>query len=177
MTPCMFNSLRSCHVKNRSTSEPFAQRGCDKLSSSSRMSTTTTDFEACDLSVMERTSDTQSEISINGSACSSCTLLFNSSHLVVSFEGALYHTSCFVCAECGRVVDPTSQFLLLENGGPLCPLCTPTCQICRRTITSGHVGVLNKDFHEECLKCCHCQKVNRSIIVTKWCLWLSVPKS
>ncbi len=162
VTPRMFKSPRSCIVKNRSTSEPFAQVDCDKLST-----LTTSDFEACDLTVIKRTNDTQSEVSINGSACSSCMLLFTSSHLVVSFEGALYHISCFVCAECGQVVDPTSQFLLLENGGPLCPLCSPSCQICRRTITSGHVGVLNKDFHEECLKCCHCQKVNRSIIVTE----------
>jgi len=67
--------------------------------------------------------------------CAACNGAFDADHMVVNCEGILYHTTCFVCTECGCVVDPSSQFLMLNTGRPLCSQCSPTCQECGAAIT------------------------------------------
>ena len=91
--------------------------------------------------------------------CSACKQQFDSPDLVVLFEEEAFHTECFCCGECGSVVDATQEFLVLEGGSPLCSSCSPSCHACGEKVLSRHVGVLNKDFHEACLKCSQCQKV------------------
>ena len=157
MTPCAYNSLRSTRHKFRSKSDPSCQP-LDPCSIARDNEESATDLAMRTLSEVD-SQDMDMGI-IGDPACASCRCMFDSSHMVVSFEGELYHMSCFVCAECGQTVNPSSQFLVLENGGPLCSQCSPVCQVCGERITGGHVGVLNKDFHEDCIKCFHCQKVH-----------------
>ena len=94
-------------------------------------------------------------------SCQGCGLGFDSSDKVVVFESDPYHVTCFMCGECTQQVDATQNFLVLEDGSPLCKECSPTCHACGEKIVFGHLNVLNKDFHEECLKCSSCSKVSR----------------
>ena len=93
------------------------------------------------------------------STCSACGRTFEALDLVVVFESDVYHTVCFRCGQCGAIVDASRLFLVLDDGSPLCLECSPACHMCKGKITSNHVGVLNKDFHEGCLKCSQCTKV------------------
>lgn len=92
-------------------------------------------------------------------SCQGCGMCFEASDKVVVFESDPYHMQCFACGNCGLQVDPTLNFLVLDTGNPLCKVCSPTCHSCGEKIVSGHLNVLNKDFHEECLKCFICKKV------------------
>lgn len=91
--------------------------------------------------------------------CSACGKTFESTDVVVLFENDVFHVSCFRCGQCGVAVDTSQRFLVLGDGCPLCYDCSPVCHACEQKITSNHVGVLNKDFHEGCLKCFECDKV------------------
>ena len=95
-------------------------------------------------------------------SCHGCGLSFEASDKVVVFESDPYHTQCFACGECGEQVDPTLNFLVLDNGAPLCKACSPACYSCGEKIVYGHLNVLNKDFHEECLTCSKCSKVSNN---------------
>lgn len=91
--------------------------------------------------------------------CSICKKRVFSSEMVVIFEGEVIHLQCFCCGKCGEVVDVVQDFLLQEDNSPLCLKCSPVCHACTNKIVTEHVGVLNKDFHEPCLKCYKCHKV------------------
>ncbi len=93
-------------------------------------------------------------------SCQGCGLGFDTTDKVVVFESDPYHVNCFICGECSQAVDATGNFLVLEDGSPLCKECSPTCHVCGEKIIYGHANVLNKDFHEDCLKCSICSKVN-----------------
>lgn len=96
-------------------------------------------------------------------SCCACGNCLAYTDMVVMFDADTYHLSCFVCGQCKRQVDPALNFLVLEDGSPLCSECSPVCHACQERILSGHVNVLNKDFHESCLKCSICKKAFRLI--------------
>ena len=93
-------------------------------------------------------------------SCQGCGLNLVTSDMVVVFDEDPYHMKCFICGQCGKEVNPTLNFLALEDGSPLCMECSPVCHSCGERIVSGHINVLNKDFHEGCLKCSVCKKVS-----------------
>ena len=94
--------------------------------------------------------------------CSACGKVFEETDMVVLFDSDILHTSCFSCGRCGNRVDPTKQFLILDDGSPLCFSCSPACHMCGEQISSNHVWVVNKDFHESCLKCYQCRRVSNA---------------
>ena len=108
--------------------------------------------------IMAKTSFTESYDS--NQTCHSCGDILDPSDTVVVFDTDAYHMKCFNCGQCGSSVDPTLNFLVMEDGSPLCIKCSPMCHSCGEKILSGHVNVLKKDFHEECLRCSVCQKVS-----------------
>ncbi len=91
--------------------------------------------------------------------CCACGKAFDSADVVVMFESSVFHVACFCCGQCGAEVDANQRFLVLGDGCPLCYDCSPACHACGEKITGSHIGVLNKDFHEGCLKCFQCDKV------------------
>ena len=93
-------------------------------------------------------------------SCQGCGLGFETADKVVVFESDPFHVECFTCGECSKMVDASANFLVLEEGSPLCRDCSPSCHVCSEKIMCGHVNVLNKDFHEDCLKCSICNKVS-----------------
>ena len=155
VTPRAYHTLG--HVRKRSNSSP-GQQTIITLESTGQQLPVIDKAETVDVPNSDRTVDSVQEIN-NSCSCVACRRLFEPSDLAVSFDGETYHTTCFCCGECGRMVDPTTHFLLLDNGEPLCLDCSPLCHACGERIICGHIGVLNKDFHEECIKCFHCQKV------------------
>ena len=96
-------------------------------------------------------------------SCRSCGHTLELSDMVVVFDADTYHIKCFRCGQCGTEVDPTANFLVLEDGSPLCSECSPVCHTCGERILSGHISVLNKDFHEGCLRCSVCRKVRCTV--------------
>lgn len=98
-------------------------------------------------------------------ACRSCGNCLEYSDMVVIFDSDAYHLQCFNCSQCSQPVDPAHEFLVLEDGSPLCQGCSPECHACGKKIVSCHVNVLNKDFHEECLKCFVCKKVRMKLLL------------
>ena len=92
--------------------------------------------------------------------CSSCKLsITHNDDLVVQLHEELYHVYCFQCIQCNNKIDPKADYILIENGKPLCGSCIPECRACGETILSSHVRVIDKDFHEKCLLCTFCRKV------------------
>lgn len=100
-----------------------------------------------------------SVVSCSSQLCCRCRHCLEYSDMVVVFDEDTYHLGCFRCGQCKEQVDPALNFLVLEDGSPLCAGCSPLCHGCRERIVSGHISVLNKDFHEGCLKCSVCKKV------------------
>ncbi len=96
-------------------------------------------------------------------SCQGCGNWLEHSDMVVIFDKDMYHMRCFSCSRCGDSVNPTENFLVLEDGSPLCEECSPICHSCGEKIVCGHINVLNKDFHEDCLKCFICKKVSSCI--------------
>ena len=78
----------------------------------------------------------------------------------VEFEEMLFHVGCFSCAKCSAIIELGEQEMLVMEGAPLCYACSPTCWECNKKITESHMRVLDQDFHEDCLKCTRCDKVN-----------------
>ena len=130
------------------------ERGCgsDRDSSEERMHSLSCSSGSVDVVTTVLTNSTQS--------CRSCGNCLELSDMVVVFDTETYHLQCFNCGQCRRAVDPSNEFLVLEDGSPLCQECSPVCHSCGERIVSCHVNVLNKDFHEECLKCTVCKKVS-----------------
>ena len=94
------------------------------------------------------------------SFCSVCHEDFWPSDTVVLFGELSLHLGCFQCGSCKCSMGAVSQFLIQTSGAPLCLSCCPTCHSCKEKILRNHVAVLNKDFHEQCLVCSHCQRVS-----------------
>ena len=92
--------------------------------------------------------------------CCCCGDAFQAEDKVVLFRSDIYHTLCFACGVCKTVMEPTKQFLVLDSGLPLCYGCSPVCYFCNEKVTKNHIGVLKKDFHEQCLNCTRCKKVS-----------------
>ena len=92
--------------------------------------------------------------------CCGCGNSLENSDMVVEFDEDMYHLKCFVCGQCKSQVNPSTNFLVLDDGSPLCADCSPICHACQEKVLCGHVNVLNKDFHEGCLKCSVCNKVS-----------------
>ena len=92
--------------------------------------------------------------------CSSCNLsITHNDDMVVQLHEELYHVYCFQCIQCGNKINPKVDYILIEDGKPLCGSCIPECRACGETILSSHVHVIDKDFHEKCLLCTFCRKV------------------
>jgi len=92
--------------------------------------------------------------------CTSCKLSINNNDdLIIQLHEELYHLCCFQCVQCGNKINPKVDYILIEDGKPLCGTCIPECRACGETIVSNHVHVINKDFHEKCLLCTYCRKV------------------
>ena len=98
-------------------------------------------------------------------SCRTCGNTLEPTDLVVMFDTDTYHLGCFSCGQCSKQVDPAANFLVLEDGSPLCVTCSPVCHVCEGKILNGHINVLNKDFHEQCLKCFVCKKVKNELDV------------
>lgn len=92
--------------------------------------------------------------------CQSCGNGLEFTDMVVILDEDTYHIGCFLCGQCRQQVNPAENFLMLEDGSPLCEDCSPVCHSCGERIVSAHVNVLNKDFHEACLKCAICKKAS-----------------
>lgn len=103
---------------------------------------------------------TTQQLTSSVQSCHSCGNCLEYSDMVVVFDTETYHMRCFNCGQCDQPVDPSVDFLVLDDGSPLCSKCSPVCHCCEDKIVSGHVNVLNKDFHEGCLKCSVCKKVS-----------------
>lgn len=92
--------------------------------------------------------------------CTSCKLsITNNDDFIVKLHEELYHVYCFRCIQCGNKIDPKVDYILIEDGKPLCGTCIPECRACGETIVTNHVHVIDKDFHEKCLLCTFCRKV------------------
>lgn len=102
----------------------------------------------------------QSTVTTATQSCRACGSNLELSDMVVVFDTDTFHINCFKCGQCRNLVDPSANFLVLDDGSPLCTDCSPECHGCGERIVCGHINVLNKDFHENCLKCSVCKKVS-----------------
>ena len=79
----------------------------------------------------------------------------------IEFNRRTYHSECFTCAVCHRVLNP-SQTFTLHNDQPWCRQCevdTKNCVNCRKPILTNGITYETRDYHPECFKCTHCQKL------------------
>lgn len=87
--------------------------------------------------------------------------------------GSTWHSNCFKCAECSRVIDPKEKFFKVEVDGknvPKCSDCKVTkgvagldvkekvCAGCEKEIDSAWVVALSKHWHHDCFQCSHCSR-------------------
>jgi len=84
-----------------------------------------------------------------------------------------WHSECFTCCECKRVIDPKERFYKVEVDDKQVPKCTDCkitkgmenldtkekkCSGCDKEIESAWVVALNAFWHHGCFKCSHCDR-------------------
>lgn len=86
----------------------------------------------------------------------------------IEFNRRSYHPECFTCAVCQRQLNPSQTFTLRDDQ-PWCRQCevsVKNCFNCGRAILSSGITYETREYHVECFKCSHCQKLleNESIL-------------
>jgi len=101
--------------------------------------------------------------------CCSCKLsIANSDEVLVFLNDRFYHDCCFRCVQCDDKINPRIDYLVIENGNPLCSTCVPECHACGEIILANHVRVVDKDFHEKCLSCTYCKMVTYHCVLASF---------
>jgi len=101
------------------------------------------------------------------SNCAKCNQKITPTQLKTSALNKIYHSSCFVCTDCGNGLSKS----FFNNGGfPFCESCSkkPTsttssagnCWICKKSILPGSefVQYEGRGYHEDCFCCYNCKK-------------------
>ncbi|CAF1266367.1 unnamed protein product [Adineta steineri] len=92
--------------------------------------------------------------------CANCKQTFASNEQIVNAAGQIWHTQCFVCAQCFQ---PFENGLYFEHDGrKYCErdfqmLFAPCCAECKHPIVGRVIRALQKCFHPDCFHCylCH----------------------
>jgi len=76
----------------------------------------------------------------------------------VMVNGASYHPTCFICSECGQVID--NKFYTTEDNKFICQLdyqqSRTKCSHCGLPILERILSAVDKKFHPDCFRCALC---------------------
>ncbi|CAF1155382.1 unnamed protein product [Rotaria sordida] len=92
--------------------------------------------------------------------CANCHQSFTTNEQIVNAAGQIWHTQCFVCAQCFQ---PFENGIYFEHEGrKYCErdfqtLFAPCCAECKQVIVGRIIRALQKCFHPDCFRCqlCH----------------------
>lgn len=92
--------------------------------------------------------------------CRHCEKKILSGSVIQAFGGH-YHSSCFVCRDCGKPFEAGKYYE--HEGQPYCEqhyvdLTSEKCEFCKKAVDDTNlVRVQGRAFHSSCLFCSHCQ--------------------
>ncbi|XP_064113207.1 LIM and senescent cell antigen-like-containing domain protein 1 [Macrobrachium nipponense] len=100
-------------------------------------------------------------MSLNSMTCTRCGESFEPQEKIVNSNGQLWHTQCFVCAQCFRPF-PDDIFYEFE-GRKYCEhdfqvLFAPCCGKCNEFIIGRVIKAMNFNWHPQCFTCELCDK-------------------
>ncbi|KAG0724290.1 LIM domain-containing protein unc-97 [Chionoecetes opilio] len=100
-------------------------------------------------------------MSLDAMACNRCGEGFEPQEKIVNSNGQLWHTQCFVCAQCFRPF-PDDIFYEFE-GRKYCEhdfqvLFAPCCNKCNEFIIGRVIKAMNNNWHPQCFTCELCTK-------------------
>jgi hypothetical protein len=99
-------------------------------------------------------------VSLSGATCSRCNRGFGKDEEIVNSGGEVWHTECFVCAQCFQPF-PEGVFYEFESR-KYCEhdfnvLFAPSCGKCREFITGRVIKAMNASWHPDCFRCEVCE--------------------
>lgn len=95
-------------------------------------------------------------MSLANGVCHRCNEGFNSQEQIVNSNGEIWHTQCFVCAQCFQ---PFQDGVFYEfDGRKYCEhdfhmLFAPCCGKCREFIIGRVIKAMNSNWHPDCFRC------------------------
>ncbi|CAF3159464.1 unnamed protein product [Rotaria sp. Silwood2] len=97
---------------------------------------------------------------MSDNVCANCHQSFATNEQIVNAAGQIWHTQCFVCAQCFQ---PFENGIYFEHEGrKYCErdfqmLFAPCCAECKQAIVGRIIRALQKCFHPDCFRCqlCH----------------------
>ena len=110
--------------------------------------------ERCNRPFQPGRTDTRAEQIDDETLCSSGASL-------VTYQGRVYHSTCFLCQQCSQPMDFND--VRRRDAELLCSRCAEQlfsirCVQCREKISSDGVIVDNHPFHRRCLRCEQCRQ-------------------
>ncbi|XP_045496675.1 LIM and senescent cell antigen-like-containing domain protein 1 isoform X1 [Colias croceus] len=98
-------------------------------------------------------------MSLDNMFCTRCGDGFEPNEKIVNSNGELWHTNCFVCAQCFRVF-PDGVYYEFE-GRKYCErdfqvLFAPCCGKCREFVIGRVIKAMNANWHPACFRCEEC---------------------
>ncbi|XP_064638177.1 LIM and senescent cell antigen-like-containing domain protein 1 isoform X3 [Lineus longissimus] len=95
-------------------------------------------------------------MSLGNAVCTRCQEGFSAHEKIVNSNGEIWHTQCFVCAQCFR---PFPEGIFYEfEGRKYCEhdfhvLFAPCCGKCREFIVGRVIKAMNNNWHPDCFRC------------------------
>ncbi|XP_037949013.1 LIM domain-containing protein unc-97-like isoform X1 [Teleopsis dalmanni] len=100
-------------------------------------------------------------MSLSAMHCTRCTEGFEPNEKIVNSNGELWHTQCFVCAQCFR---PFQDGIFYEfEGRKYCEhdfhvLFAPCCNKCGEFVIGRVIKAMSASWHPQCFRCQLCAK-------------------
>lgn len=91
--------------------------------------------------------------------CLTCGMRMEENDTMVCLGAEFYHATCIVCGKCGGAIEPSEEVFVHNGSSVVCKQCAPKCSSCGEEVDYKYIHVLNKDYHDSCLKCSHCNTV------------------
>lgn len=97
---------------------------------------------------------------MSDNVCANCQQSFGSDEQIVNAAGHVWHTQCFLCAQCFQ---PFENGIYFEHEGrKYCErdfqmLFAPCCAECKKPIVGRIIRAIEKCFHADCFRCQICR--------------------
>ncbi|CDK28787.1 unnamed protein product [Kuraishia capsulata CBS 1993] len=92
-----------------------------------------------------------------GQNCKKCGLAIREGH-AYELGGDRWHTHCFNCSKCSRLLGVNSNFLVLGTGALVCSECSYSCKSCGKKIYDLAILTGNDAYCSSCFRCRSCKR-------------------
>ncbi|KAH3688128.1 hypothetical protein WICPIJ_000899 [Wickerhamomyces pijperi] len=100
--------------------------------------------------------DFEEEIAGDSDVCRRCILPISEGH-AYELGGDRWHTYCFSCSKCSKLLGTSSNFLVLGNGDLICSECSYNCNACGKKIDDLAILTGDQAYCSSCFCCRNCK--------------------